>query len=343
MNLRDISNDLLLSRAQSLAQKERDLSLEVLQHLREIERRSLYAKCGYPSLFEYAVQELKYSQGAAHRRIASMRLLKEIPEMEAKLERGEMSLSTLSRAQTFFRQERSQVKTRDEKVEILKVLENKSAREVERELVCRSTEPEKLMPERLRPISETHSELKILLNTEMLKELEELKCLLSHARPNASLKELLEFALRDTLTRLRPRRPQHKSKPAADQLQAKKAARPALPTSELEQQSSKRQSAEQKSSEPRISRPTRFKRYIAQHIKREVWHRDGGICTYVDPVSGKCCGSKHFLEYDHIHPVALGGESCTDNLRLRCRAHNQVAALGAFGHFKTAKFVSRMR
>jgi hypothetical protein len=312
MNLREISNDLLLSRAQSLAQKERELSLEVLQHLREIERRSLYAKCGYPSLFEYAVQELKYSQGAAHRRIASMRLLKEIPEMEAKLETGEMSLSTLSRAQTFFRQEKAHVKGRDEKLEILKVLENKSAREVERELVCRSSEPEKLIPERLRPISETHSELKILLNTEMLKVLEELKCLLSHARPNASLKELLEFALRETLTRLRPR--------------------PLLPTSELEQQSSK----------PHISRPTRFTRYLAQHIKREVWHRDGGMCTYVDPVSGKCCGSKHFLEYDHIHPLALGGESTPDNLRLRCRVHNQVAALGVYGHQKMARFIPRM-
>jgi hypothetical protein len=59
MNLREIPNALLLSRAQSLAQKERTLSLEVLQHLREIERRSLYAERGYPSLFEYAVQELK--------------------------------------------------------------------------------------------------------------------------------------------------------------------------------------------------------------------------------------------------------------------------------------------
>ena len=316
MNLSKVPNDILLSNAVSLAKKERELSLEVLQHLREIERRSLYAKRGYPSLFEYAVQELKYAQGAAHRRIASMRLLKEIPEMEEKLERGEVSLSTLARAQTFFRQEKEHVKSRDEKMEILKVLENKSAREVERELVCRSSEPEKFVPERLRAISETHTELRVLLNTEMLKELEELKCLLSHARPNASLRELLEFALRETVTRLRPRAPGRGLGHSSE----------SLPTLE-------------KQTVP-LRQPAR---YIRRDVKREVWQRDGGKCTYVDALSGKHCDSKHRLEYDHIYPVAFGGKSTDENLRLRCRAHNQLTAIDTFGHSKMAKFVPRMR
>ncbi len=307
MNLSKIPNDLLLSTAIILAKKERELSLEVLQHLREIERRSLYAKRGYSSLFEYAVQELKYSQGAAHRRIASMRLLKEIPEMEVKLERGEISLSTLARAQTFFRQEKQNIQNREDKLQLLKVLENKSAREVERELVCRSSDPEKLVSEKLRPISQNLSELKVLLNAEMLQELEELKCLLSHARPNATLKELLEFALHETVMRLRPRAPK------ANAVQA---------------------------SVPTASRPTRYK---AIEVKRLVWQRDQGKCTYTDPLSGRHCGSKFQLEYDHVYPIALGGISTEENLRLRCRAHNQVAAITTFGHQKMAKFVPRIR
>jgi hypothetical protein len=141
-----------------------------------------------------------------------MRLLKEIPEMEEKLEHGEMTLSTLARAQTFFRQEKAQLKTREQKIEILKVLEKKSARDVERELLGRSSEPERLLAERLRPISQTHTELRVLLDAEMLRELEELKGLLSHARPHATLRELLEFALRETVTRLRPRAPRGRSK-----------------------------------------------------------------------------------------------------------------------------------
>jgi 5-methylcytosine-specific restriction endonuclease McrA len=45
------------------------------------------------------------------------------------------------------------------------------------------------------------------------------------------------------------------------------------------------------------------------------------------------------LEFDHIDPVACGGESTKANLRLLCRAHNQHAAERAFG----AEFMERKR
>jgi hypothetical protein len=56
----------------------------------------------YPSLFEYAVKELKYSSSSAQRRIMSMRLLKEVPSLEKKIEEGALNLSTLAQAQSFF-------------------------------------------------------------------------------------------------------------------------------------------------------------------------------------------------------------------------------------------------
>jgi 5-methylcytosine-specific restriction endonuclease McrA len=37
------------------------------------------------------------------------------------------------------------------------------------------------------------------------------------------------------------------------------------------------------------------------------------------------------LELDHIVPVALGGRSTVDNLRLCCRAHNTLHAEQVFG------------
>jgi hypothetical protein len=44
------------------------------------------------------------------------------------------------------------------------------------------------------------------------------------------------------------------------------------------------------------------------------------------------------LEFDHIEPVARGGTSTVDNLRLRCRAHNQYEAERIFGaEFMKAK------
>ena len=64
-------------------------------------------------------------------------------------------------------------------------------------------------------------------------------------------------------------------------------------------------------------------RYIPAQIKRLVWTRDKGQCTYTCPQTKKKCGSKHFLQIDHIHPYSLGGNSTLNNLRLLCASHNQ--------------------
>jgi len=66
-------------------------------------------------------------------------------------------------------------------------------------------------------------------------------------------------------------------------------------------------------------------RHISAPVMREVYQRDGGRCTYVSE-DGHRCNSRHFLEYDHIDPVGLGGKSIATNLRLRCHAHNQLTA-----------------
>jgi 5-methylcytosine-specific restriction endonuclease McrA len=65
-------------------------------------------------------------------------------------------------------------------------------------------------------------------------------------------------------------------------------------------------------------------------VKRQVWKRDQGRCTFVS-ASGRRCDARRFLEYDHIEPVARGGKSTFENLRLRCRAHNQYEAECGFG------------
>jgi 5-methylcytosine-specific restriction endonuclease McrA len=43
------------------------------------------------------------------------------------------------------------------------------------------------------------------------------------------------------------------------------------------------------------------------------------------------CSETHLLELDHILPIARGGQSTVDNLRVRCRAHNQHEAERVFG------------
>jgi 5-methylcytosine-specific restriction endonuclease McrA len=81
---------------------------------------------------------------------------------------------------------------------------------------------------------------------------------------------------------------------------------------------------------PRAPREPGRGRHIPAELKRRVQARDQGRCTFVSQ-NGRRCDSRRYLEYDHIEPVARGGKSTFENLRLRCRAHNQYGAECVFG------------
>jgi hypothetical protein len=79
-------------------------------------------------------------------------------------------------------------------------------------------------------------------------------------------------------------------------------------------------------------------RHVPAEVRRAVWARDGGQCTFVN-AAGHRCPSRTRLEFDHVDPVARGGRATVERMRLRCRAHNQYAAECAFG----ADFMSHKR
>ena len=79
-------------------------------------------------------------------------------------------------------------------------------------------------------------------------------------------------------------------------------------------------------------------RHVPADVKRAVCERDQKRCTFVSD-AGKRCDERGFLEYDHAEPIARGGKSTVENVRLRCRAHNQFEAERAFG----AGFMARKR
>ena len=64
-------------------------------------------------------------------------------------------------------------------------------------------------------------------------------------------------------------------------------------------------------------------RAISAGVRRHVWQRDGGRCSYIDPQTGRRCNSTHLIEIDHIVPHALGGGADPGNLRLLCGAHHR--------------------
>ena len=81
-------------------------------------------------------------------------------------------------------------------------------------------------------------------------------------------------------------------------------------------------------------------RAIPAAVKRAVWQRDRGRCSYVDRTSGRRCGSQHLLQIDHVMPYALGGGAEPNNLRLLCAAHHRhrhaCAGLGRPGEDRQA-------
>jgi hypothetical protein len=90
--------------------------------------------------------------------------------------------------------------------------------------------------------------------------------------------------------------------------------------------------------EPPPPRRTGSREGIPAAVKRAVWVRDQGRCSW--PLdSGGVCGSTHRLELDHIDPWARWGDPTEANLRLVCGSHNALAARREFG----ARCVERYR
>jgi 5-methylcytosine-specific restriction endonuclease McrA len=83
-------------------------------------------------------------------------------------------------------------------------------------------------------------------------------------------------------------------------------------------------------------------RYLPSRVRRLVWERDGGQCTYVDAEGRRCC-SRRRIEFDHYVAHALGGEPSPDNVRLRCRCHNALAAEQVFGVERIAETIATAR
>ena len=78
-------------------------------------------------------------------------------------------------------------------------------------------------------------------------------------------------------------------------------------------------------SRPRVSTlPVGGTRHIPASVKREVWARDEGRCTFVGH-EGQC-GERGLLQFHHVIPYADGGPATAENIQLRCAAHNQYEA-----------------
>jgi 5-methylcytosine-specific restriction endonuclease McrA len=326
--IRKLSDAEVVSGLKSSVSDERKKTTEVLDFLRELDRRKLYADFNCESLWEFCVKQLGYSAGSASRRVNAMRLLREIPELKEDLESGKLNLTSLSQAGKFFVTEEKysgEKLSSQEKAEILEKMEGKSTRECELELIRMSSAPMEIShPEKERVMNDDFTEWKLVLSSELLEKLNRVQALRSHAQPSMSRVELLEYMADEVLKRLDPmEREKQKKTKAVNQASAK-------PQSSTRSQGSPEKNGSS-SSTPDVTQ-SQFKRtVIPAKTRRLVWKKAEGKCQFVDLETGKRCGSRYFLETEHIKPVALGGSNDPENLRLFCRGHNAREAVKVFG------------
>ncbi len=344
MNLKHLSNLELWDQTKNLVSQERQLTTQVLWHLREVSSRGLHLERGYSNLFTYCVEELGYTPGSAGRRVKAMKLLKDLPEpaqkkVEAALNEGKVSLSNMSTLQYFFEKEKKHCHkefSSEEKLDLISKIEGKTQEECQRLLYTVSQDPEKTMlpQEKERVVSETKTEIKLILDQELLKKLQRIKELTAHQNPNPSYAELLTLMADHWLKQIDPEL-KEKNKKNRKEKSGNQVIQPD-PTEDTKHAEKVKSQLQNSAAELK-----KTSRTIPNEIKQKVYQRDHGRCTFQDPLSHKICGSTYGLEFDHVQPVALGGESTLENLRLRCKPHNLLEAKRIFGENKMNGYLNR--
>lgn len=315
-DVRNLTDRELLTGAERLVLRERELLGEVLRHLREIERRRLFSAQGFRSIFDYCVRRLKYSEDQASRRISAMRLLEELPEIQQKLDSGTLTLSTMGMAQTLFRAEekaRGKKVPKEEMRATLAELEQCSYREAKKIVLAKSSAPEHLRrPDRVESLADQKVEIRFVGEADLLEKLEIVRGLIAHRRPSLTLAELISFLSDFAIERLDPA----KRRPPATSRVKRHASGAGEP------RPSDRPHVREEASD-RGALAARPSRHIPDAIRREVWRRAGSRCSR--------CWSRYALQIEHLRPFAAGGGHDLSNLALYCRACNQRSAIEKVG------------
>ena len=335
-----------MSQLAALAARDRATTAALLAHVAEVDLRRLYAGAGHQSMYWYCVRELRMSEDAACRRIDAARASREFPALLPAIASGDLTLSSALLLAKHLTTENAPGllataarKTRREVEQLLaerfpqadlaaKVTPVTPAvvpvpaealglsaparigvTELSREAApssppCAAVTPAATAPAphpRVTPLAPERYGVQFTASAHAHEQLRYAQALLGHAVPSGDIAQVFERAL-DALV---------------EKLEREKFA---------------------KTSRTRASRGSNDPRHVPAAVRRAVFERDRGQCTFVAP-NGHRCEARTRLEFDHVTPVAQGGLATAANIRLRCRTHNQYEAERALGR----EFVSARR
>jgi 5-methylcytosine-specific restriction endonuclease McrA len=319
----------LIRGADALAASDRGTTAELVAHIAEIDAQRLYEGLGFESTYAYCLGRLRLSEDAAYKRIQVARVARKYRRLFRDLEEGRLNLSLVCLLAPHLKPDNVEelVATASHKTnaETRAWLENRlrpaisvpspgvrqltvplpqlAVQQVRAEMPVPATAPLAPEPE---PVGEPGPPLEYQMTFTITSEDHErfryAQALLSHAIPSGDVAAVFRRAIEAVIAECKKRKVAATSQPRT------RDRRPAVGRS------------------------------VPAEVRRAVWKRDARRCTFVTP-SGHRCDARRLLEFDHIVPVARGGPSTADNVRLRCRAHNQEAARNTLG----ARFMNGKR
>jgi hypothetical protein len=329
--LEALSSSDLLARTRELVRNSQCIEAELLVHLGEIDERKLYLECAFPSMFAFCVGELGFSEDVAYNRIAVARAGRRLPVLIEAVRGGRVHLAGLRLLVPHI--------TAENHGEVLAQAAGKSKREIE-ELIARFSPQAPVpavirkLPERvacapalpaapawvpvpapapcaqstrltrgdeprpiIAPLSEETFKIQFTASRMFRDKLRKAQDLLRHRVPDGNLGTILGKALDLLIEEVTKER--FASGRTPRQTSSEDAGRPSS-------------------------------RHIPDAIKRAVFERDGGRCTFADH-GGRRCSETGALEFDHMDGFARTHLHQIDRIRLLCRAHNQHAAEQMYG------------
>ncbi len=331
-SLFSLTPQVLLSETRSLLAARAVNLAELLEHLAEIDARKLYVEAAYGSTTAFLVGELGMDPDSADKKIQAARAVRRVPALLSAIADGRLHLSAALMLLPSIDVENAE--------ELIAAAANHSCGEIRVMLAerARARGPQVGGDLLSQVVANTESEPDsnpvISRNGQAVAAVQATAAQPTAATParrtiTFTIPAELADAYRAALA-LAPYAIAHDPARAFEQMVA--AWREQLEKRKFGTgRRSPRPAAASKGPSPRenASAPRR-RRYIPKHVRREVWHRDGGQCTF-ESDAGRRCERRSQLEYDHVIPEALGGDDSAKNLRLRCCAHNQLAAERAFG------------
>ena len=355
LGLEGLADAVLRDRLRGLASVERRSLAGLLRHLAEADRRDASRTWGYPSLFFYCTEELRYSEAAAYKRITATRKAVECPAILGLIERGELHLEGILVLAPHL--------NAGNQLDLLERARGASKRALEalvaelvprpdkRDCVMRLATGSKpaaasspagppcwtpcaiaLAPSAAPSTGEPRSAAAVAdLGAQPLR-LDTLSPGRMHM--GVTISTALWAKLERVRGLLRHKHPRGRLENVLEEL-AEVYLDSKDPERRARRRTSKRTCAEDA---PGLSKNARqnaagshdSRSAIARAVRDAVFLRDGGQCAFKS-ADGLRCASREWLELDHILPRARGGLDNANNLRVLCRGHNQHAARKEFG------------